>query len=161
MNECYYCGGPLGGDCVLRFDEVEVGRSGGSWTFRGGGGNSSNAVGRVNTRRKGATVSYNTGRKYYRKQRIYVCADCNDTIVMVSRIKFWIGFVLGISLVVYAMYITQPAWNKFHPHFKDRVEELKRHGLDVNGNPIHSNYDKEYREKLLRDAELSKWKSEM
>jgi hypothetical protein len=85
--ECYYCGRikPLE-EVRARTIEVESGRSGGSMTFRGsrsGYSNSKNTTGRRNT----GGMSYNTGRTYYKKVKVYICDECLKKEILRNKMK--------------------------------------------------------------------------
>jgi len=60
--------------------EVEAGRTGESWSLGGrsmlGNWNSSGMAGSGNRASKGLGIRYNSGRKYYKQVRTYICADC-------------------------------------------------------------------------------------
>lgn len=75
--DCYKCGliVPLE-DVRARTIEVESGRSGGFMTYRGSiaGYTGFGKTGKAS--RKSAGMSYNTGRTYYKKVKVYVCNDC-------------------------------------------------------------------------------------
>ena len=85
--DCYYCGRikPLE-EVRTRTIEVESGRAGGSMTFRGsrsGYSNSKHTTGRRNT----GGMSYNTGRTYYKKVKVYICDECLEKEILRNKMK--------------------------------------------------------------------------
>ena len=56
--------------------EVESGRSGGSFTYRGWGSSGQWTSGSKRYNKLGGGISYNEGRKYYRNVKVYICEEC-------------------------------------------------------------------------------------
>lgn len=107
-KECYYCGCQLNDDAGhLRFDDIKVGKMGGSITLRGGG---SATASRSPSRRGVGGISYNTGRNMYKRLRIWACDECNARKVLIKKIK--IGVIL-FSIVISAVFLFKvmtPLW---------------------------------------------------
>lgn len=75
--DCYYCGKIKPLEELNRIEVwEESGKSGGSMTFHGSAYGYNNVLRKGTGSRKGGGVSYNTGRVYYRKQKVYACDSC-------------------------------------------------------------------------------------
>lgn len=108
MRECYYCGEQLNNnEGHVRFDEVQTGRLGSSWTVRLLG---SATASRNSSRRGSSSAARNSGRKLYKTMRVIACDVCNEQKVKWAKIKFWTKTVIYTSIAAALIYITQPLW---------------------------------------------------
>lgn len=79
--ECYYCNEIKTAKGARAISvEVESGRSGGSVSFGGrstaGSWMSSGLMGGGKRSSSGSGIRFNSGRKYYKQVKTYICADC-------------------------------------------------------------------------------------
>ena len=99
-HDCYMCGKIKDLD-ELRAREiwVESGKSGGSMTFRGSryGYNGFGKGGKGS--RTGGGASYNTGRVYYKKQKVFICEDCLHEEYLLDQQRRRVNFSIFIILV--------------------------------------------------------------
>jgi hypothetical protein len=83
--QCFRCGKFVEAEgCQTETVEVETGRSGGSWSVGGSNRNGSwfskGVLGKGTRKSGGLNLRYNSGRKYYKKEQVYICPECQTNV---------------------------------------------------------------------------------
>lgn len=112
--ECYKCGNHRPIDRVkTRTIEVESGRSGGSFTYKGWGSSGGWTGSDKKFRKVGGGLNYNAGRKYYRNVKVYVCYAClkNEQLARAEAARkskiFWSAVGWCVLLIGVYLWVQQ------------------------------------------------------
>lgn len=145
--ECESCGRIVElENARARTVEVETGRSGGSVTVRGG--LSSGMFGKKPTSRKSGGLSYNTGRKYYRNVKVYVCNECvaREQAESAQAVAGFFGLVL-FGLIIWGC-----VWT--YDYLGTNIPIWKEAAFGPSQETIDNNLKKALQEQQLQIAEL-------